>query len=124
VLSKADNPWLFAALVCYVLLCYGGGFGAMPAFVLDVFGGMRMPLVYGTILTAWSTAGMVGPQIVAWLKDHYAQQAGPVSFLVGAGFLILGLTLSSGLTDQPFAIRVPAARKATLLKKAVGVKSC
>ncbi|MEI6167447.1 MAG: OFA family MFS transporter [bacterium] len=124
VLSRADTPWLFAALVCYVLLCYGGGFGAMPAFVLDVFGGMRMPLVYGTILTAWSAAGMVGPQIVAWLKDHYAQQAGPVSFLVGAGFLILGLALSSGLTDQPFALRVPAARKGALLKKVVGVKSC
>ena len=104
VLSRTENPWLFAVLVCYVLLCYGGGFGAMPSFVLDVFGGKRMPLVYGAILTAWSAAGIVGPQIAAWLKDHYAQQAGSVSFLAGAGFLILGLALSGYLSDEPFPL--------------------
>ncbi len=107
VLSKVETPWLFAVLVCYVLLCYGGGFGAMPAFVLDVFGVKRMPVVYGSILTAWSAAGIVGPQIVAWLKDHYAQQAGLMSFLMGAGFLLLGLALSWTLTDDPFAVRKP-----------------
>lgn len=101
VLSRTDNPWLFALLVCYVLLCYGGGFGAMPSFVLDVFGNTRMPLVYGAILTAWSAAGIVGPQIAAWLKDHDAQQAGSASFLVGAGFLTLGLALSRNLSDKP-----------------------
>jgi OFA family oxalate/formate antiporter-like MFS transporter len=105
VLSKVETPWLFAVLVCYVLLCYGGGFGAMPAFVLDVFGGKRMPVVYGSILTAWSAAGIVGPQIVAWLKDHYGQQAGPMSFLIGAGFLIFGLALSWTLTDEPFSLQ-------------------
>lgn len=102
LLTRTENPWLFALLVCYVLLCYGGGFGAMPSFVLDVFGGKRMPLVYGAILTAWSAAGIVGPQIAAWLKDHYAHQAGSVSFLAGAGFLILGLALSGYLSDEPF----------------------
>jgi len=76
----------------------------MPSFVLDVFGGKRMPLVYGAILTAWSAAGIVGPQIAAWLKDHYAQQAGSVSFLAGAGFLILGLALSGYLSDEPFPL--------------------
>ncbi len=38
------SPWIFGALVCYVLLCYGGGFGAMPSFVLDVFGPCAWPL--------------------------------------------------------------------------------
>ncbi|MEI8120902.1 MAG: OFA family MFS transporter [bacterium] len=102
VLSRVGNPWLFAVLVCYVLLCYGGGFGAMPSFVLDVFGSVRMPMVYGAILTAWSVAGIVGPQIVAWLKDSYAHQAGSVSFLVGAGFLFLGLILSATLNNEPY----------------------
>ena len=101
-LSRAENPWLFAVLVCYVLLCYGGGFGSMPSFVLDVFGPVRMPVVYGAILTAWSVAGIVGPQLVAWMKDNYAQQAGSVSFLVGAGFLIVGLALAGYLSDKPF----------------------
>ena len=120
ILSRVENHWLFAVLVCYVLLCYGGGFGAMPSFVLDVFGGKRMPWVYGSILTAWSAAGIVGPQIVAWLKDHYAQQAGPVSFLVGAGFLIIGLALSGYVTDEPFALRAPVNPKGSVLNDVVG----
>lgn len=120
ILSRAENPWLFAVLVCYVLLCYGGGFGAMPSFVLDVFGGVRMPWVYGCILTAWSAAGIVGPQIVAWMKDNYAQQAGSVSFLVGAGFLILGLALSGYLSDEPFAVREQEPSDEASLDDAVG----
>lgn len=108
VLSRTENPWFFAVLVCYILLCYGGGFGAMPSFILDVFGSARMPVVYGMILTAWSAAGIVGPQIVAWMKDHYAQQAGSVSFLVGAGFLILGLAISSALSNEPITAREKA----------------
>ena len=77
----------------------------MPSFVMDVFGPVRMPIVYGTILTAWSAGGMLGPQIVAWLKDHYASQAGPASFLVGAGFLILGLILSTRMSNLPVTAR-------------------
>ncbi|WP_243688564.1 L-lactate MFS transporter [Geotalea toluenoxydans] len=65
LLTYTDNPWLFALLVCYILLCYGGGFGTMPSFVLDLFGSRVMPAVYGTILTAWSAAGIAGPQLVA-----------------------------------------------------------
>lgn len=115
ILFKTESPWLFAVMVCYILLCYGGGFGAMPAFVLDVFGRIRMPVIYGVILTAWSAGGIVGPQIVAWLKDHYAQQAGPAAFLVSAAFLLLGLTLSAGLTDKPFRTTEPTTRKKALV---------
>lgn len=99
-LSRTDNPWIFAAMICYVLLCYGGGFGTMPAFVLDVYGGVRMPMVYGCMLTAWSAAGIVGPQMTAWLKDHMATRAGSLSFWVGAGFLLIGLGLSFRLSRQ------------------------
>src|SRR5699024_8046327 len=49
-----DSPWIFGALVCYVLLCYGGGFGAMPSYVIDVFHAPIMPVIYGVILTAWA----------------------------------------------------------------------
>ena len=50
------NPWIFSALVCYVLLCYGGGFGTAPSFVLTVFGTKVMAVVYGVLLTAWLPA--------------------------------------------------------------------
>jgi MFS transporter, OFA family, oxalate/formate antiporter len=97
LLMQTSQPWLFATLVCYILLCYGGGFGTMPAFVLDKFGARFMPAVYGVILTAWSAAGVAGPQLVALLKDRYAGRpwlASHYSFAAAIGLLGTGLLLS------------------------------
>lgn len=94
LLAGTSEPWLFAMLVCYVLLCYGGGFGTMPSFVLEAFGGRLMPAVYGSILTAWSAAGIAGPQVVAWLKDHHPAHAPLLAFLAAAGLVGLGLLAS------------------------------
>jgi len=102
LLIVVGNPWLFGVLICYILLCYGGGFGTMPSFVLDTFGSRMMPVVYGAILTAWSAAGIAGPQIVAYLKDHHAANASRYAFEVSAGFLVIGLVLSFVLSRQPF----------------------
>ena len=93
-LMLTGNPWLFGALICYVLLCYGGGFGVMPAFVLNEFGQAQMPVLYGCILTAWSAGGIVGPQVVAWLKDHSGAHAAPHAFALSAGLLAFGLLVS------------------------------
>ena len=93
-LMLTGNPWLFGALICYVLLCYGGGFGVMPSFVLNEFGQPRMPVLYGCILTAWSAGGIVGPQVIAWLKDHAGSSAAPDAFALSAGLLVVGLLVS------------------------------
>jgi len=100
------SPLIFGVLVCYVLLCYGGGFGSMPSFVLDVFGPGQMPVVYGSILTAWGLAGIAGPQIVALLKDNYASQAARYTFLAAAVLLLLGLFLTFILSNRKFVSRV------------------
>ena len=99
LLMYTGSPWLFALLICYILLCYGGGFGTMPSFVLDRFGSRVMPAVYGSILTAWSAAGIAGPQLVALLKDRYPAELYPgrapfYSFAMGCGFLLVGLAFS------------------------------
>jgi OFA family oxalate/formate antiporter-like MFS transporter len=104
------NPWAFMVLVCYVLLCYGGGFGMMPAFVLDVFGTRLMPVIYGAILTAWAAAGIAGPQIVARLKDAFPADSSPglasrCSFAVGTAFLLVGLLLCFLVKSTPFQPR-------------------
>jgi OFA family oxalate/formate antiporter-like MFS transporter len=93
-LIMVSNPWLFGILICYVLLCYGGGFGVMPSFVLNTFGSRLMPVMYGCILTAWSAAGVVGPQVIARLKDQYGAQASAYAFGLGAGLLAIGFLLS------------------------------
>lgn len=96
-LGFVQSPWVFGALVCYILLCYGGGFGTIPAFVSDTFGARMMATAYGAILTTWGVAGIVGPQLVAWLRDHYPQDASAYAFHVGAAFLLLGFLVSLGL---------------------------
>lgn len=96
------NPIVFGVLVCYVLLCYGGGFGSMPSFVLDVFGHKQMPVVYGSILTAWGLAGIVGPQIVAFLKDNYVGQSAQYTFIAASVLLLLGLSITFVLSNEKF----------------------
>jgi OFA family oxalate/formate antiporter-like MFS transporter len=110
-LLVVKNPIVFGVLVCYILLCYGGGFGTMPSFCLDVFGAKNMPTVYGTIITAWGTGGIVGPQIVAFVKDHFAAQAAQYSFITGAVLLLLGLLITLALSNkrmEPKAARIDA----------------
>lgn len=97
------NPWVFSIMVGYVLLCYGGGFGTMPSYVLDVFHERLMPVVYGIILTAWSLGGVVGPQIAAFIRDFYADNAaliGPRTYMVGAVLLGIGLIISFTLSNR------------------------
>jgi MFS transporter, OFA family, oxalate/formate antiporter len=93
-LPLVGDPWLFGVLICYVLLCYGGGFGTMPSLIQDVFGARRMAAAYGLVLTAWSAGGIVGPQIIAAFKDCCPAHAATYSFLTSVVFLAIGLILS------------------------------
>src|SRR5690554_4496953 len=98
-----NNPWVFGVLVCYVLLCYGGGFGAMPSYVLDVFHTKLMPVVYGVILTAWSIGGIVGPQLAAFIRDFYAstpEVIGSRTYIAGIILLTVGLLISLMLSNK------------------------
>jgi len=109
-LIHVSNPIVFSVLVCYVLLCYGGGFGTMPSFVLEVYGPRLMPVIYGVILTAWGFAGVTGPQIVAVLKDRVPRDAARFTFAIAAGMLLFGLLLTLFLSDRRFVLgRAPLA---------------
>jgi len=105
LMTQVTNPYIFGVLVCYVLLCYGGGFGTAPSFVLTVFGSKVMGVVYGCLLTAWSMGGLVGPKLAAWVKDTVPDpsQAATRTFLIGAGFLAAGLIISFLLSYKQFA---------------------
>jgi MFS transporter, OFA family, oxalate/formate antiporter len=52
-----------------VLLCYGGGFGTMPAFAADYFGPENVGPIYGLMLTAWGFASAFGPLLIAHLRE-------------------------------------------------------
>lgn len=83
-----------------VLLCYGGGFGVMPSFTADYFGTKNMGQIYGMILTAWGVAGVVGPFIAAYVKDHTGSFTGA---LVPVAIMLLIAAVI------PFVVRKPTA---------------
>lgn len=67
---------IFTTLAFVVLLCYGGGFGTMPAFATDYFGPTNVGSIYGLMLTAWGFAGVFGPMLIARIRQntgHYSQ---------------------------------------------------
>jgi len=107
VLMTERNPIVFSALVCYVLLCFGGGFAVMPSFIADVFGAKRMSFVYGAILTAWAAAGLVSPLYVGYLKDVYPDRAVMYCFLIGVLMLGLGWVFTYLLNDDPVRLKRP-----------------
>lgn len=107
VLMSERDPWIFAALVCYILLCFGGGFATMPSFVSDVFGSKRMSAIYGTILTAWSAAGIFGPLYMGYLRDQYPDRFIIYCFLVGVLILGMGYVFSYLLNDERIRMHPP-----------------
>ena len=107
ILMTERNPYVFSILVCYILLCFGGGFATMPSFVLDVFGPQKMSTIYGTILTAWAAAGICGPLYVGYLKDQYPDRAFIYCFLIGILMLGLGYVFSYLLSDDRIRLGRP-----------------
>ena len=111
ILMTETNPWVFSALVCYVLLCFGGGFATMPSFVLDVFGPRKMSAIYGTVLTAWAAAGIAGPVYVGYLKDVYPDRAVLYCFLIGVMMLAAGYVFTYLLTDSRMRLGKPTLER-------------
>ena len=75
----------------------------MPSFVGDIFTAKLMPVVYGTILTAWSAAGIVGPQIAAFIKDNYKADAAIYTYVTGAILLSIGVLIAFTLNNKSLA---------------------
>ena len=107
ILMTEQNPWVFSVLICYILLCFGGGFATMPSFIVDVFGAKRMSAIYGTVLTAWAAAGIFGPLYVGNLKDRYPDRAVIYCFLIGVVILCFGYIFSYLLNDERIRLGRP-----------------
>ncbi len=61
-----------------ILMCYGGGFGTMPASVADYFGSKNVGPIYGLMLTAWGIASAIGPLLIARLRETTGTYRGPL----------------------------------------------
>jgi OFA family oxalate/formate antiporter-like MFS transporter len=66
-----------------ILMCYGGGFGTMPAFAADYFGSKNVGPIYGLMLTAWGAASAFGPLLIANLRQSSGGYAGGLHIIAG-----------------------------------------
>ena len=107
ILMTERDPWIFSALVCYIMLCFGGGFATMPSFITDIFGNKNMSAIYGAVLTAWAAAGIFGPLYVGYYKDAYPDRAVIYCFLIGMLILGLGLIFSFLLSSERIQLDKP-----------------
>ncbi len=60
---------MFYAATMIIFTMYGGGFATIPAYLADMFGTMHVGGIHGRLLTAWSTAGVIGPVAIAELRS-------------------------------------------------------
>ncbi|RVV97555.1 MFS transporter [Mesobaculum littorinae] len=72
--AGAANPSVIYLVGFYVATMiifsmYGGGFATIPAYLADMFGTMHVGGIHGRLLTAWSTAGVLGPLAITSLRE-------------------------------------------------------
>ena len=69
--------WLvcFYAATMIIFTMYGGGFATIPAYLADLFGAKHVGGIHGRLLTAWSTAGVLGPLAITTFREKARLQA-------------------------------------------------
>jgi OFA family oxalate/formate antiporter-like MFS transporter len=102
ILPHASNKALFFILAAIVYLCYGGGFGTMPATAGDYFGVKYAGAIYGLMLIGWSLGGIIGPIVISALIG------GDKNYSVGYTTIGIIALVSMVLT---FITKIPAARR-------------
>jgi len=96
-LGNAGSIALFVAAFCVILSMYGGGFATVPAYLADLFGTQHVGAIHGRLLTAWATAGILGPLVIGYMREHQLSLGMPPSqvynttMYILAGMLVLGL---------------------------------
>jgi OFA family oxalate/formate antiporter-like MFS transporter len=85
-----------------ILMCYGGGFGTMPAFAADYFGSRNVGPIYGLMLTAWGCASAFGPLLIAYTLK--------ASGNYNSGLRIIAIVMAVS-TILPILVSPPRARK-------------
>lgn len=69
MLPNTSSAAILTFLSFIILMCYGGGFGTMPAFTADYFGSKNVGPIYGLMLTAWGFASAFGPLLIAHMRQ-------------------------------------------------------
>ena len=100
---------LFVVCCFVILTMYGGGFATIPAYLRDLFGTRQVGAIHGRLLTAWSTAGVLGPALVSYIGQYQTAHGVPkaqqydLTMYIMAGLLVIGAICD--LMVKPVAAR-------------------
>jgi MFS family permease len=106
---------LFVACFALIISLFGGGFAAYPAYVADLFGTRHFAAIYGRLLTAWATAGVIGPVLINYLREYQLERGVPpaevydVTMFILAGALVLGFVCNWLIRPKPVSTDVTGA---------------
>jgi len=107
--AAAGSKLMFVAAVCIILSMYGGGFATIPAYLADLFGTQMVGAIHGRLLTAWATAGIIGPVVVNYMREYQIglgiprDQVYNQTMYILVGFLVIGLICN--LAVRPLAAK-------------------
>ena len=95
--AAAGSQLLFVGAFCLIVSMYGGGFATVPAYLADLFGSQMVGAIHGRLLTAWATAGVIGPVVLNYMRDYQLGQGLPreqvynQTMYILVGMLVVGL---------------------------------
>ncbi|HUC65885.1 MAG TPA: OFA family MFS transporter [Stellaceae bacterium] len=95
-------PTLFVLSICIILTMYGGGFSTVPAYLADVFGTQMVGAIHGRLITAWSVAGVVGPALIAELRQFELDHGVAHNLVYDVTLYIMAALLFCGLVCNFF----------------------
>jgi OFA family oxalate/formate antiporter-like MFS transporter len=97
VLPDLSSSTALTVVAFAILMCYGGGFGTMPATAADLFGARNVGPIYGLMLTAWGLASVFGPLMMAEIRQTTGSYRGALHIIAGVMAIstLLPLTLRS-----------------------------
>jgi MFS family permease len=103
--DRMNNIKLFVAVACVLISMYGGGFATIPAYLRDLFGSHNVSAIHGRLLTAWSTAGVLGPVLVNNMREyqlaHGVDKAGAYQTVMRIMAALLVVGFISNLLVKP-----------------------
>ena len=95
--ADMGSKLLFVSAFCIILSMYGGGFSTVPAYLADMFGTQFVGAIHGRLLTAWSTAGIIGPVVVNYIREFQLAAGVPRDHLYNTTMYILCAMLVAGI---------------------------
>jgi len=95
-------PMLFVLSICIILTMYGGGFATVPAYLADIFGTQMVGAIHGRLITSWSVAGVVGPALIAGLRQTQIDHGVAHALVYDITLYIMAFLLFCGLVCNFF----------------------